>query len=531
MTPRELIATEIRSRWSEFPLTVEWPAPDRLRIDVGEGSTAVDIAEWLVDERGFVFAGMAVREHRRYWRIHYLFYDHGIPGLWIQVSSDTSREQPLIPSLASRVHAADWHEREAEDHFGILFEGHPRLGDFVLHDEEWPEGISPMRKSFDASERILSRGTRPDWSPRRILQEPGAFAMTVGPIYGGLSEPVHFLLETTGENVVRAFPRLFFKYRAIEKRAEGLDVNGALLLAERFSATTAFASSFAFCQAVETMAGIEAPPRARTLRVLLAELERLRRHVGSIRGICGSTALAVAESRAGYLEEELLRLSGEIGGHRYLFGLNVPGGLAADLADGACRLLAERLAEIEHALASLRRMLGTTSSFLDRLEEVGVVTSEEAGYHGLVGPVARASNIVCDLRAAHPYSGYERFAVAVPHEEEGDGYARLRVLFDEALESARIIRSAARDLPSGAVRTPIERAPRNAWAFGAVEAPGGASIHWLWLDEEGRVERYRIVPPSFVNWHGFHLAAEGFAFQDFPIILSTFALSVAESDR
>jgi Ni,Fe-hydrogenase III large subunit len=68
-------------------------------------------------------------------------------------------------------------------------------------------------------------------------------------------------------------------------------------------------------------------------------------------------------------------------------------------------------------------------------------------------------------------------------------------------------------------------------ALGAVEAPRGAAFHWVRLDEAGRVARYRIVPPSFHNWHGFHLAVEKFAFQDFPIMLSTFDLSVAENDR
>jgi Ni,Fe-hydrogenase III large subunit len=68
-------------------------------------------------------------------------------------------------------------------------------------------------------------------------------------------------------------------------------------------------------------------------------------------------------------------------------------------------------------------------------------------------------------------------------------------------------------------------------ALGWVEAPRGAAFHWVRLDESGKISRYRIVPPSFANWHGFHLAVEKFAFQDFPIMLSTFDLSVAENDR
>jgi Ni,Fe-hydrogenase III large subunit len=433
--------------------------------------------------------------------------------------------------MSARVHAADWQERESEDHFGIQFEGHPRLGDFVLHNEEWGEGLAPMRTHFDGRQGQTHRQPDPDWHPRRILHTPGAFAMTVGPVYGGLAEPVHFLLETVGEDVVRAYPRLFYKYRAVEKMAEGGEVSDVLLLAERFNATQAFAHSFAFCQAVEKIAGLELSPRAQGLRVALAELERLRSHVGAIRGICGSTGLAVAESQAAILEEDLLRLCGSFSGHRYLFGLNVPGGLCRDFSDEACRALQERLDGLDSALRDLNRMLSQSSSFLDRLEEVGIVTLQQAVDHGLVGPVARASGLVCDLRAAHSYSGYERYSLEVPHEEDGDGYARLRVLFFEAEQSVRLIRQVMNTLPQGAVRERFQPASVPGSAFGWVEAAGGAALHWVWLDDEGRVSRYRVIPPSFVNWHGFHLAAEGFAFQDFPIILATFALSVAENDR
>jgi len=118
----------------------------------------------------------------------------------------------------------------------------------------------------------------------------------------------------------------------------------------------------------------------------------------------------------------------------------------------------------------------------------------------------------------------------VPVEEEGDGYARLRILFAEAEQSARMIRQIASDLPSDAVHCPAFAVPSGA-ALGWVEAPRGATFHWLRTGEGGLVSRYRVTPPSFTNWHGFHLAAEDFAFQDFPIIMATFGLSNAECDR
>jgi Ni,Fe-hydrogenase III large subunit len=128
-----------------------------------------------------------------------------------------------------------------------------------------------------------------------------------------------------------------------------------------------------------------------------------------------------------------------------------------------------------------------------------------------------------------PYSGYEAFNFDVPSEREGDGYARLRVLFAESRQSVRIMAQAVTALTGGGVCAAVQY--RSGAALGWVEAPRGAAFHWVRLDEGGRIARYRIVTPSFTNWHSFHLAAEKFAFQDFPIILATFDLSVAESDR
>jgi len=103
--------------------------------------------------------------------------------------------------------------------------------------------------------------------------------MPIGPIYSDFAESAHFLLETVGEDVIRTIPRFFYKYRGVEKIAEGRTIDQVLLLAERFSGTSAFAHSLAFCQAVEEISRVEVPPRAKALRIFLTELERLRHHI------------------------------------------------------------------------------------------------------------------------------------------------------------------------------------------------------------------------------------------------------------
>ncbi len=521
------VSTQVAGRW---PGKVE-ARPDSTGCSCElfcASKTLPEVCDWLFNAAGYSFAGLVVEEGAAEWELRHVFY--GGPDMgWVHTIVHSPLGDQRLPSIVAAVHPADWHEREAEDHFGLIFEGHPRLGDFVLHDDCWQEGLEPMRRGFNGREAVQERQPNLNWRPQPIVSARGSFMMPVGPVFAGMSEPVHFLLETVGEDVIHTISRLFYKYRGIEKIAEGRSLEDALLLAERFCGTSAFAHGLAFCQAAEKIGRLDVPPRAQRLRVLLAELERFRHHVEAIEAICESTGLAVAASQTAILLEDLLRLSGALTGHRYLFGLLCVGGLTRDIGDPECRaaLLTARNAGLD--LEEIQRMLRVTSTFLDRIEQVGITPQPAARAHGLVGPVARAAGIERDLRKAQPYCGYDALRFDVPVENAGDGYARLRVLFAEAEQSMRLIEQAIATLPSGAVAAP--QISRPGAALGWVEAPRGAAACWLRIGEDARVQRYRIMPPSFMNWHGFHLAAENFAFQDFPIILATFDLSVAENDR
>ena len=268
-----------------------WPGKAQCRFDAErsrrevtcERAVLADLCRCVFQEWGFGFAGLIVEEGAAEWQLRYVFYGDREAG-WVHVLGNAVLAENVFPSIAveARIYAADWHEREAEDLFGVHFEGHPRLGDFILHDDAWQEGVEPMRRGFDAQTAMRHRRPDEDWRPLRIVEEPGAFVMPIGPKFSGVTESVHFLLETVGEDVIRSSTRLFYKWRAIEKLAEGKTVDEVLLLAERFAATTAFAHGLAFCQAVETISGAKVPARARALRVFLAELQRLRQHTRAI---------------------------------------------------------------------------------------------------------------------------------------------------------------------------------------------------------------------------------------------------------
>ncbi|NOX15563.1 MAG: hypothetical protein GXP61_06015, partial [Epsilonproteobacteria bacterium] len=359
--------------------------------------------------------------------------------------------------------------------------------------------------------------------------ESGAFIMTVGPIFSGEAESVNLQLETIGEEIIRAFPRLFFKYRGIEKLAEGQAVDDVLLLTERTAGTTAFSHALAFCLAVEQLSDAKIPKRAQMLRVFFAEIERLRSHIGTLEAICNSTGLVVAANQVAILEEKMLRLSSVLAKHRYLFGLAIPGGLSCDIDQSLCKEAVLETKKIIEQLNEIELFLINTSSFLDRLEEVGIITFTQAKTHGLVGPMARGSNCRNDLRRFQPYLNYDEFEFEIPCEEEGDGYARLRVLFAEARESVKIIEQVVLTMPEGEIFS--KGNIKAGTALCGVETPRGATWHQVQIDENRKIEKYRLLMPSFTNWHGFHVAIEGFAFQDLPIILATLGLSVAENDK
>ncbi len=488
-----------------------------------------DVVAWVVEQRKYRFATLVVQALPSGDQLDYWFFKPD-NGPWIKLSIRLAGDAREVPSVSGLLHAIDWHERQAEDLFGMVFTGHPKLGDFVLH-EEWPEGVNPMRPEFDALKPMVEKEVDPQWRPEKILHTPGAFVMPIGPVYSDYAESAQFFLETVGEDVVRMVPRFFFKYRGVEKLAEGRSIKDVLLMVERFSGTSAVAHATAFCRAVESIGRISIPPRAEALRLIASELERIRHHFGLLSDICHSTGMIVPSADIDIMEEEALRLSAQWAGHRYLYGLITPGGITRDFSQSELTFLIAGITGLGHDAQQLYERLQFTSSFLDRFEGVGIVPKANAQRLGLVGPVARASGFNTDLRIHAPYGFYRCCPPeAEALESEGDGYARIRVLFAEVFSSVQLINKAAANLPVGAVSIPMDAVSAGE-ALGCAEAPKGGAFHYVRIDGPGRVARLQMTTPSFTNWHGFHLAAENFAFQDFPIMMASFGLSIAESDR
>ena len=235
--------------------------------------------------------------------------------------------------------------------------------------------------------------------------------------------------------------------------------------------------------------------------------------------------------RAEAEEEELLQISGAFSGHRYLFGLIRLGGLSRDWSAEDIQHIVKRLETLVHHSQEILDALTFDNSFLDRLEAVGTLSGERARTHGLVGPVGRASGIHRDVRIHQPYAAYDNVVFDVPVQTEGDGYARFRQLAQEMTQSIRIIQQIPSMLTPGEVVPTDKFHPALRTAFGYVESPGGSVLCAVSSNNQGMVERCRIITPGLVNWHAFPDAIRHFAFQDFPIIMATFGLSVADLDR
>ena len=262
----------------------------------------------------------------------------------------------------------------------------------------------------------------------------------VGPIHAGIIEPGHFRFSIVGEKVLRLEERLGYVHKGIDKRFEQFSVAEGFRLAGRVCGDSTVAFAWAYAQAAESLLGVVPTPRARWVRALALERERVANHLGDLGALGNDVALAFALSQFMRLKEDWLRLSGEVFGHRLLMDLVVPGGVAA----GFTATQAERMVSQAHAIESevleLRTIFDEHAGLQDRFLTTGRVTPELARKLGLTGLAGRASGQQSDLRADFPTAPYGELAVRKAGQAAGDVAARAYVRFDELLESLRLTR-------------------------------------------------------------------------------------------
>jgi Ni,Fe-hydrogenase III large subunit/Ni,Fe-hydrogenase III component G len=470
-------------------------------------------------------------------KVRYIFEPGGpdagvLPDTFVTLLASLDPARPVLPSISVEVPAANWHEREAQDLFGIAFVGHPDPRPLVLHDG-WPKGLYPLRKGFDPCQRPAVE--RAEEFPHLIVEGEGVFEVPVGPIHAGVIEPGHFRFSSVGETVLNLDARLFYTHRGLEKRIEGLSALDAFYVAERICGVCSVSHGLGFCEAVEQIAGVEVPRRARAIRTIALELERLYNHVGDAGNICAGASYHYGASAGSRAKEALQRVNEQLTGNRFLRELLMPGGVRLDLDAELARVIENAISVASEALDDLMVRIEQNASVVDRLEDTGVLARQAAIDLGATGVAARASGVDRDARRDHPHGAYADKggpSVSVATVLEGDVHARLSLRATEARESIRLVRALLSGLPSGPLLADVPEV-LPPWGIGqcAIESPRGAAVHWLRTDAAGRVDRYHLRSASYANWPAVPLAAQTAIIPDFPLVNKSFELCYSCTDR
>jgi Ni,Fe-hydrogenase III large subunit/Ni,Fe-hydrogenase III component G len=463
------------------------------------------------------------RADKGVFEINYLFAN--APENWfVHVTKELTREEPAIISLATFYYPASRYEREIRDLFGIEAIGHPDPRPLVRH-AFWPKNYFPLRKDAVPPDHLEDDGTPFPFKP---VGGEGVYEIPVGPVHAGIIEPGHFRFSVIGETVIDLKIRLYFTHKGTEKLFEGRLPADGVELAERISGDTTIGHSLAYCQALESLAEAQVPSRARYLRVILLEMERLYNHIADFGAIANDTGFAIANAYCSRLRERLLRMNKQLTGNRLLRGSVVPGGVRFDLPDGL-----DLSAELYSILADFNEIVDVSlknTILTDRLEGAGCLTTQTAVDHGALGYVARASGVNFDARRDHPFAAYGELDFKVPVYESGDVYARTMIRVEEAAQSVALIRQATKRLAPGPLAAGLEQLPAFKPAFGIVEGWRGAIIHWVMVDGKGRLYRVKIKDPSFVNWPALSFAVLKNIVPDFPLCNKSFGLSYSGND-
>ncbi len=471
---------------------------------------------WVVDHR----------PHESRYEICYLFTLAERKD-WLLLSTELQDSGRLFGSITPHIHAAKWYEREIRDMFGLIPQGHPDLRRLIRH-EHWPKGTHPLKKDFPW-DRVLGR-QQGEYHFRHIEGE-GVFEVPVGPIHAGIIEPGHFRFSVAGEPIMQLELRHSWKHRGVEKLFEQQTLLSAVPLAERVSGDTTVGHSLAYCQAVETLLGLEVPRRARYLRSLLLELERLSNHLGDIGAMCNDTAYALPHAHCGRMKERVMQLNDRLTGSRFLRGTNRVGGVDLYLSAEQLAGMVEELDQIGRDFSEVGSIIFANASLTDRLETTGVLNERTAWDHAVMGVVGRASGIDRDIRRDRPFAAYDELPVKVALYRYGDVRARLRVRGDEIHESIRLIREIRLRIPQGPLTAEPTLTPAaGSWALSAVEGWRGEILYMVMAGEDGKIHRCKVRDPSFVNWPAIQWAVLGNIIPDFPLINKSFNLSYAGND-
>lgn len=353
----------------------------------------------------------------------------------------------------------------------------------------------------------------------------------IGPQHPALHEPESFNLTLEGEIIVDAEDKLGYNHRGIEKACESRNFIQDIYLIERICGICSHSHSTCFVQAVEEIAAVEIPMRAKYIRAIIGELERIHSHLLWL-GVAGHEVGFETLFMYAWRDREIVMdILAWISGNRVNYGMNTIGGVRRDISPEI----------LEQILGSLNTLIARTEyytkivtdepTFMGRLRGVGKLPKELARSLGAVGPMARASGIARDVRQDDPYGAYSQIEFRIVTDDNADVLGRTIVRVNELLESYRLLRVLVENLPEGPIVVKVPRKIPEGEALSRLEAPRGEDILYLKTNGTEMPERVKVRAPTLANLASIREMLRGAYLADFPIIVAALDPCFSCTDR
>jgi len=382
--------------------------------------------------------------------------------------------------------------------------------------------------------------------------------INMGPQHPATHGVLRLLLELDGEVIVKATPHIGYLHRGIEKLAEAMTYNQALVLTDRLDYTNGLSNNLSYCLAVEKLLDLEIPKRAQYLRVMLAELQRIAAHLLWIATHALDIGAMTVFFYAFRERETILGILEQATGARLTPSFIRIGGLARDIPDTFADSVRAFVDDFPKRVDEYETLLTDNIIWKKRTQNIAPLSKEDALNYGITGPVLRASGVYYDVRKAYPYSSYDEFDFEIPLGKNSDVYDRYLVRLKEMRQSNRIVKQAVEKLPGGPVRArsfPVvppdkEDVQRDIAAlirhfkimaegfktpcgevYSSIEAPKGELGFYIVSDGTNKPFRMRIRPPSFINLGALPKIIEGQMIADVVAAIGSLDIVLGEIDR
>ena len=339
----------------------------------------------------------------------------------------------------------------------------------------------------------------------------------IGPFHPLLEEPEFFKFYVEGEKVVDAEVRIGYNHRGIEKLAESKTYEQDVFLVERICGICSTSHPFAFVQAAEDVSGIQVPERAKYIRTIIGELERVHSHLLWV-GLAGHfIGFDTVFMWAWKYREPILDMFEIISGNRNHYAMFKVGGVRRDISEEQASQLLKILDEAEKFTVMITKAVMEDPVIQARTKGIGILKKQDAIDYCVVGPTARPSGLATDIRKDHPYAAYDKIPWDIIVLEEGDVFAKAACRLLETIESIKIIRACLKQMPKGPIDAKVMDVGVGE-GIGHHEAPRGEVFHYIRANGTNYPERHKIRAPSFMNVPSFKKTVIGESIADAALI-------------